>query len=99
MPIYIFYLFVSYSFYYNYLEKRYNIVRDADGFVLGLSYPDAKIVKVQDSPLCPDFISAIDENHIYNPYGKYCFTLSMRQAILINWTSIFKLSQNRIYTQ
>ncbi len=53
------------SFYYNYLEKRYNIVRDADGFVLGLSYPDAKIVKVQDSPLCPDFISAIDENHIY----------------------------------
>lgn len=53
------------SFCYPDPEHRYYIVRDADGFVLGLSRPDIKIKKLQDSPLCPDFISQINEKRIY----------------------------------
>lgn len=54
------------SFFYPYLKHRYNIVRDADGFVLGLSRPDIKVEKLQDSPLCPEFVSKINEKRIYN---------------------------------
>ncbi len=54
------------SFFYPERERRYSIIRDADGFVLGLSRPDIKIKKLQDSPLCPGFISKINEKRIYN---------------------------------
>lgn len=53
------------SFCYPDPEHRYYIVRDADGFVLGLSRPDIKIKKLHDSPLCPGFISQINEKRIY----------------------------------
>ena len=37
------------------VEMRYNIVRDDDGFVFGLTNPGAKFVKASDLPLYPGF--------------------------------------------
>ena len=45
-------------------EKRYNIVRDDDGFAIGLSNPGAEIVKASDLPLYPGF-GNLDEQQIY----------------------------------